>query len=79
MTYQTPASTLSQLKLLNPADAIRVLRQYTEQELSDSWAMVDVLDGLDRIESDLFEAEPNPRFVIDERFGACSWVQGAAA
>jgi hypothetical protein len=74
MTYQTPASTLAQLKLLNPADAIRVLRAYTEQELSESYGMTTILKGLDEVEADYFPEAPAPRYEIDERFGACSWV-----
>jgi hypothetical protein len=54
LQHRTPASTLAQLKLLNPADAIRVLRAYTEQELSESYGMTTILKGLDEVEADYF-------------------------
>jgi hypothetical protein len=78
MPYTTPASTLAQLKLLNPADAIRVLRQYTEQELSESYGMTTILKGLDEVEADYFPEAQMPAFTSsDGRFEVYSRRVGA--
>ena len=75
----TGEQVLASLKLLNPVDAIGVLRRFAEQELCESYGIVPLGKALDEIEADYREDDEPRVSTIDERIGLCSWVAGVGA
>lgn len=76
LSYMTSAQALGELKLLNPIDAISAIRRYVEEELSESYGMCSVLDGLDRCEEDYRDEPTGSVLVLDQRsIGSASYVE----